>query len=129
MYWGNRGSSPHSLVRANLDGSNATTISTGFTDLRGITLDQPSNGVLYWADLGANTIGTINVNGGNNVTLVEQEGNPGPWGIQVDAHRIYFGNMYSKNIQSVDKGSGKGLTTLYNSTGTVKHLALFNALA
>ena len=128
MYWSNQGS-PDSFVRANLDGSNATTISAGFQILYGLALDQTSNSVLYWADLGENTIGTIEVNGGNKQILTKLEGGSRPWGIQVDAHKIYFGSYYGTNIQSVDKGSGKELTTLFNSTGTVRQLAFFNAPA
>ena len=129
MYWGNRGTTPNSLVRAKTDGSNATIIATGFVQLDGMALDHPSNGVLYWADWRANTIGTIDVNGANKRTIVELEGNPGPWGIQVDAHRIYFGNLFGKNIQSVDKYSGQELTTIFNSTGNVRQLALFKVPA
>ena len=128
MYWGGEGSRNY-LVRANLDGSNPTIISAEFHYLDGLTLDQRSNGILFWADLGENTIGTIDFYGGNKRNLVELEGNPGPYGIQVDAYKIYFSNWRDGNIQSVDKDSGKDLTTIFKSIGYVYHLALFNALA
>ena len=60
MYWGDGG---NSLVRANLNGSSATIMATGFQNLHGITRDKFSNGVLYWADYGGDTTETIEVNG------------------------------------------------------------------
>ena len=127
MYWGNRGSSPHSLVRANLDGSNARIISREFSELRGITLDGPLNDLLYWADWGDNLIGTIDVNGGYKRTLVELKGNVQPYGLQVDAHKIYFSTGSSRTIQSVDRYSGKELTTIFNSSAGLRHIALISA--
>ena len=128
MYWGRRGPVPHSIVRSNLDGSNAVIISTGFSNLYGITLDQNSNGVLYWADIQDNTIGTIDVNGNNKQTLVVLEGTPGPCGIQVDANRIYIGNFRGKNIQMMDRDSGPALTNIFQSRGHIFQLALYKEL-
>ena len=122
MYWGDGG---NSLVRANLNGSSATIMATGFQILYGITRDQFSNGVLYWADWGANTIGTFDVNGGSKQTLVKLR--YGPYGIQVDAHKIYIANRDGKSIHSVDKGSAEELTTIFNSTGGIRYIALFSA--
>ena len=91
MYWGKRRSFPNYIVRANLDGSNAKIISSEFADIGGITLDA-KNEVLYWAGYTTNTVGTIDVNGGNKTTLAELEGDPRPSGIQIDAKKIYIGN-------------------------------------
>ena len=125
MYWGNRKSSPHALVRANLDGSSAKIFSTGFEDIQYITLGRISNDDLYWPDNGDHTIGTVGVDCGNKRTLVKLEGNPGPEGIQVDDQKIYFGNWSGENIQSVDRDSGANLTTIFKSTtGGVGDLAL-----
>ena len=127
MYWGKRtaGFKASSLVRAHLNGSNAGIISTEFTDVYGITVDKHSN-VIYWADRGKRTIGTIDASGGNMRTLVELPNGSGNWGIQVNNDKIYFSTHWSGTILSVDKYSGRNLTTVFNSTSRVYHLALYN---
>ena len=127
MYWSDTKSDQTSLIRANLDGSNVTKISSGFIpSIITITLAQPFNDTLYWADYCGNTIGSIDVHGTSKRTIVEPESNTGPRGIQFDVDKFYFSSWYGKSIQSFDRDSGEYLATIFNSTGQIRHLALFN---
>ena len=88
MYWCTSKSGADCLVRANLDGSNATVVSSGYRKLYGITLGQPSNDLLYWVDQAANKIGSVDVDGGNKRAIVKLKANPAPFGVQVVLTRL-----------------------------------------
>ena len=54
----------NNVVKANLDGSNATTILTGLNSPSAIVVDNDA-GKIYWTETGGETIGTSDLEGRN----------------------------------------------------------------
>lgn len=77
----------HLIRRADLDGSNVTSLVTGLTTP--YDLDVTAN-YLYWVDQGANLLQRSDLNGGNVTTLIGSTFLSAPSGIYVSADSIYF---------------------------------------
>jgi sugar lactone lactonase YvrE len=116
MYWTdgtNRG--PGVLRRANLDGSEQTTLVTGLQGGRGVALGL-AGGQMYWVDSQAGDIRRANLDGSGLTTLLQV---PNPQGLALD---IAGGKMYW-----VDSRSGEVLRA--NLDGSGKEILLRNQIS
>ena len=92
LYWTGRlgsGSGDGLIQRANLDGSNVTTLVSDLTSPTGLALDE-TKGKLYWTDVEARTIQRADLNGSNIEPLVSVS-DQFPAGIALD---VWGGKMY-----------------------------------
>ncbi|MEE8404187.1 MAG: SUMF1/EgtB/PvdO family nonheme iron enzyme, partial [candidate division Zixibacteria bacterium] len=95
MYWST--TSPPTINRADLEGSNIETVISGFTLSlpNSLTIDN-INGKMYWTDWGNDTIKRANLDGSQIETLIDQ-GLHTPWDIELDieGERMYWVNTPS----------------------------------
>lgn len=75
------------IRRANLDGSNVTSLVTGLTTPYDLAVTA---NYLYWVDQGANLLQRSDLNGGNVTTLIDSNSLMAPSGIYVTGDAIYF---------------------------------------
>ena len=110
------------IRRAEMDGSNITTIKTGLRFPYAITIDYP-NSRLYWTDFASPNIGTSDLDGSNfrSLTIRSGDGWAGNWGIGLLNDRIYWGTWNDMKLKSC-KTNGKDFRIEYNGEKRNVHL-------
>jgi uncharacterized protein DUF5050 len=92
LYWTNAGDG--TIVEADLDGSNQTTIATGQSTPFGVAVGSSH---LYWANEGNSTIVEANLDGSDPKTIATT-GRNGPQGVAVDSSHLYWSNPGDQTI-------------------------------
>ena len=108
MYWTDGGDSgPGVLRRANLDGSEQTTLVTGLRRPRGVALDL-AGGQMYWGEAGSGRIRRANLDGSGLTTLLEGLNNPQGVALDFAGSKIYWGEGFGADIRRANlDGSGQ----------------------
>ena len=123
MFWTK---SAGSIVRAGMDGSNRSTITTytgsSVKELRGITIDFQSSR-LFWVSANADKIQSSSMDGGSVETILSLTRGSWPIGVGLFGDRIYWANNGNNIVQSCTK-SGQDVRTLYTGTSSLLHLAI-----
>ena len=125
LYWIESSGGGGIVNRADLDGSNATTLPAGtFVTPSDMALDLV-NGHIYYVDAGQNAIYRSDLDGLNRITLFSEFGGINPFGIALDpdSHHMYFtddaaGNVYRANLD------GSNIVELVSGIGTPLHIEL-----
>jgi hypothetical protein len=106
MYWTDgTNSGPGVLRRANLDGSEQTTLVTGLSGARGVALDL-AGGQMYWAEA-SGRIRRANLDGSGLTTLL-QVPNPEAVALDIPGGKMYWPDLSSGEILRANlDGSGK----------------------
>ena len=116
------------IVKANLDGSEATAIVAGLVNPGAVVVDN-GNRRIYWTDRGENNIGTSDLEGGDRRLLVASFRDRLPYGLVLNGNLLYIGNSRSNNVLSVNKNTGGDLRVVYSAPGAVTHMALVDSTA
>ena len=88
MYWTNLAGS---IMKAGMDGSDATLVVSGLQLPKGIVIDYGSSR-LFWVDELANKIQSSNLAGGDIRTVVQLSASANPQGIALYGNKLYCGN-------------------------------------
>ncbi len=114
----------HTIMRADLDGSNPEIVLTGLHSVMDIAID-PAGGKMYWTNPGAGKIQRANLDGSQVEDLVTS-GLDDPCGIAVDpvGAKVYWANRLAHKIQraNLDGSAVEDLVTI--ETGGPRGVAL-----
>uniref|UniRef100_A0AAY5EVI9 Low-density lipoprotein receptor-related protein 4 n=1 Tax=Electrophorus electricus TaxID=8005 RepID=A0AAY5EVI9_ELEEL len=124
MYWTDWGANPK-IERAGMDASSRLVIiSTNLTWPNGLAIDYQTQR-LYWADAGMKTIEFGNFDGSDRQVLIGNQ-LPHPFGLTLHEDKIYWTDWQSKSIQSADKLSGLGRSTLVGNLENLMDIHMFH---
>uniref|UniRef100_A0AAR2KHS0 EGF-like domain-containing protein n=1 Tax=Pygocentrus nattereri TaxID=42514 RepID=A0AAR2KHS0_PYGNA len=124
MYWTDWGANPK-IERAGMDASSRIVIiSTNLTWPNGLAIDYQTER-LYWADAGMKTIEFGNFDGSNRQVLIGSQ-LPHPFGLTLHEDKIYWTDWQSKSIQSADKMTGLGRSTLAENLENLMDIHMFH---
>ncbi|XP_043938468.1 low-density lipoprotein receptor-related protein 4 isoform X2 [Protopterus annectens] len=124
MYWTDWGANPK-IERAGMDASNRIVIvASNLTWPNGLAIDYETER-LYWADAGMKTIELANLDGTDRQILIGSQ-LPHPFGLTLHEDRIYWTDWQSKSIQSADKITGLGRTTLRDNLENLMDIHMFH---
>jgi hypothetical protein len=108
------------IIKADLDGSNAATILTGVTIVYGIELDT-ANRKIYWTDQSAGTVERANFDGTSREVLISGISAPEGLALNVSANKMYFtAGTATRAIFRADL-DGSNISVVINSRGGVFH--------
>ncbi|XP_049321599.1 low-density lipoprotein receptor-related protein 4 isoform X2 [Astyanax mexicanus] len=124
MYWTDWGANPK-IERAGMDASSRVVIiSSNLTWPNGLAIDYQTER-LYWADAGMKTIEFGNFDGSNRQVLIGTQ-LPHPFGLTLHEDKIYWTDWQSKSIQSADKMTGLGRSTLAENLENLMDIHMFH---
>ncbi|KAG5839924.1 hypothetical protein ANANG_G00210400 [Anguilla anguilla] len=124
MYWTDWGASPK-IERAGMDASNRLVIiSSNLTWPNGLAVDYETER-LYWTDAGMKTIEHAHFDGSERKVLIGSQ-LPHPFGLTLHEDKIYWTDWQSKNIQSADKNTGLGRSTLAQNLENLMDIHMFH---
>lgn len=106
--------SPSVIVRADLDGSNPTTIVNG-DNVFGLDVDSV-NGKLYWSEFNMNQIWRSDLDGSNSEAIISGIGNPSGLAVDPVNNKLYVITYNSTALYSANL-DGTGLTTIVPGLG------------
>uniref|UniRef100_A0AAY4CI19 Low-density lipoprotein receptor-related protein 4 n=1 Tax=Denticeps clupeoides TaxID=299321 RepID=A0AAY4CI19_9TELE len=120
-YWG---ANPK-IERAGMDASSRMVIiSSNLTWPNGLAIDYHTER-LYWADAGMKTIEYSNFDGSGRQVLINSQ-LPHPFGLTLHDDKIYWTDWQSKSIQSADKLTGLGRSTLAENLENLMDIHMFH---
>ncbi|XP_027007977.2 low-density lipoprotein receptor-related protein 4 isoform X2 [Tachysurus fulvidraco] len=124
MYWTDWGANPK-IERAGMDASNRIVIiSTNLTWPNGLAIDYDTRR-LYWADAGMKTIEFGNFDGSDRQVLIGSQ-LPHPFGLTLHGDKIFWTDWQSKSIESADKLTGLGRSTLVDNLENLMDIHMFH---
>uniref|UniRef100_A0AAY4CGV2 EGF-like domain-containing protein n=1 Tax=Denticeps clupeoides TaxID=299321 RepID=A0AAY4CGV2_9TELE len=124
MYWTDWGANPK-IERAGMDASSRMVIiSSNLTWPNGLAIDYHTER-LYWADAGMKTIEYSNFDGSGRQVLINSQ-LPHPFGLTLHDDKIYWTDWQSKSIQSADKLTGLGRSTLAENLENLMDIHMFH---
>ena len=113
------------IMKAMMDGTGSVQIVSGLEDPTGIVVDHKSSKI-FWVDVIAHKVQSSGLDGGVVTTVVELSEFK-PWGITMDADRLYVGNWKSTSeLRSCTK-TGGDMKTLYRGARPMQQLAMITA--
>jgi sugar lactone lactonase YvrE len=108
MYWTEgTNSGPGAIRRANLDGSEQTTLVTGLSAPRGVALDL-AGGMMYWADNNFGDIRRANLDGSGTTTILRGLPSPDVVALDLPGGKMYWTDSSAGEVLRANlDGSGK----------------------
>ena len=124
MFWTQRLPAPGSIWTARMDGTHPVQVLSGLDSPGGIVVDVGSSKVI-WADDTSHRIMSSDFRGNNLKTVIQASDGAGTFGIALHKDRIYYGEFWTKSLQSGNK-LGREMRNMYSGRHKIRHLTMVN---